>query len=646
MGFLQSWFDDCIARIPEGILPRWLRSVHTLIAVFTVLTLIVHVWLLFSLPKSDVAAWQHPANWPLLAALVIGGIPLVWELISGMIRGVFGADLLAGISILTSLWLQEYLAGAIVVLMLSGGQALEAYAVRNASSVLDALAKRVPSKALRRSGDRWEEIPLSDVVPGDLLLIQPHAICPVDGDVVEGHGNMDESFLSGEPYAVPKTPGSSVISGAINGPSALTIRAVRRVSDSRYAKIMQVMQDSAQRRPKMRRLGDQLGALYTPLALIIAIGAGWLSGDPMRFLAVLVVATPCPLLIAIPVAIIGTISTAARRGIIIKDPAALEQLDLIRVAMFDKTGTLTYGRPLLTQIHSRAPWSDEALLRLLASLEQYSKHPLSSAITQAATERRLVLQDVAEVREEPGKGLLGQVAEHRLEVTSRKALITRQPDSVTYLPPTQSGLECVLLVDEQYAGTFQFRDQPRSDGKNFVNHLGPRHKINRVILISGDRIEEVQHLAQQVGIKEIYASQSPEQKLELVKKETAKAKTFFVGDGINDAPALSAATVGIAFGEGSEITSEAADAVILDNSLERVDELLHLGHRMRRIALQSALGGMLLSMLGMVLAAMGWLPPVAGAMVQEAIDVIAVLNALRTAYPPKNLSDIDATSSS
>lgn len=638
---VQSWFGQRLSKIPTDILPSWMRSVQTMIALFTVSMLIVHVWLRFALKVVENPDWQHPSSWPLLAALLIGGVPLVWELVLAMFRGQFGSDLLAGISIVTSLWLGEYLAGAIVVLMLSGGQALEAYAVRNASSVLDALAKRVPSTALRRDGDRWQEIPLTQVKPGDLLLIQPHAIAPVDGEVVEGHGNMDESFLSGEPYAVPKTPGSGIISGAINGASALTIRATRRVDDSRYAKIMQVMQDSAQRRPKMRRLGDQLGALYTPLALVIAVAAGWLSQDPTRFLAVLVVATPCPLLIGIPVAIIGTISMAARRGIIIKDPATLEQLDLIRVAMFDKTGTLTYGRPILTKIHVSPNWNEAILLRFLASLEQYSKHPLSSAITQAATEQKLVLQDVAEVREEPGKGLLGKIANHRLEVTSRKVLLSRDPTAQSLLPPTQSGLECVLLIDSNYAGTFQFRDQPRTDGRNFVHHLGPRHRIARVILISGDRLEEVQHLANQVGISEIYASQSPEQKLELVRKETAKTKTFFVGDGINDAPALAAATVGIAFGQGSEITSEAADAVILDNSLERVDELLHLGHRMRKIALQSAVGGMLLSIGGMFLAAAGWLPPVAGAMLQEAIDVVAVLNALRTAYPPSSLSDIE-----
>jgi P-type E1-E2 ATPase len=295
----------------------------------------------------------------------------------------------------------------------------------------------------------------------------------------------------------------------------------------------------------------------------------------------------------------------------------------------------------MTDVHETTAWNSETLVRMVASLEQYSKHPLSSAIVNEAKNRKLVLQNVDQVREEPGCGLIGQIAGHSIEVTSRKVLLQRLPDSSSQLPATKSGLECVILIDGNYAGTFQFRDQPRSDGRNFVNHLQPSHGIQRVILVSGDRMEEVKYLAEQVGINEIYASQSPEQKLELVRKETAKNKTFFVGDGINDAPALAAATVGIAFGLGSEITSEAADAVILDNSLERVDELLHLGRRMRRIALQSAVGGMAVSIIGMLLAAMGWLPPVAGALVQETIDVIAVLNALRTAYPPKVLSDLD-----
>ncbi|MEI6270053.1 MAG: HAD-IC family P-type ATPase, partial [Methylococcaceae bacterium] len=281
---------------------------------------------------------------PLLAVLVLGGLPLVYQLIIKLFRGDFGADLLAGLSIITAVILDEYLAGSLVVLMLSGGAALEHYAVRKASSVLEALAKRMPSVAHRKSAEALTDITTEQVIIGDTLLILPHEICPVDGTVLEGSGTMDESYLTGEPYMMSKTIGSVVISGAINGDSALTIRADKLSVDSRYAKIMEVMRSSEQYRPNIRRLGDQLGALYTPLAVIIALAAWMISDDVIRFLAVLVVATPCPLLIGIPVTIISSISLAARREIIIKNPAILETIGTCRTAIFDKTGTLTYGR--------------------------------------------------------------------------------------------------------------------------------------------------------------------------------------------------------------------------------------------------------------------------------------------------------------
>ena len=576
---------------------------------------------------------------PLLAALFVGGGPMIYELIAGMLHGKFGADLLAAVSIVTSLLLGEYLAGSIVVLMLSGGQALEAYAVRNASAVLAALASRVPTSVHRKTDTGEETITLEQVVPGNLLVVYPHEICPVDGTVQSGHGSMDESYLSGEPYLVPKSLGSNVLSGAINGGSVLVITATHLASDSRYAKIMRVMQDSAQQRPSLRRLGDQLGAWYTPLAVAIAILAWWLSGEPMRLLAVLVVATPCPLLIAIPVAVIGSISLAARNSIIIKDPAVLERLDLVRTAMFDKTGTLTYGRPVVTNIVPAAGMDQRRLLQYTASLEHYSKHPLSGAVKNAAEEQHIELLHCLEVHEEPGQGLRGRIDTADVLVTSRKKLAVLYPDAVSQLPPQMPGMECIVAVDGKYAGAIQFRDQPRSEGHSFVQHLGPKHGIARVLLVSGDRLEEVSYLAEKMGISEVYASQSPEQKLEIVRKETALGDTLYMGDGINDAPALTAATIGIAFGQGSEITGEAADVVILDSSLERVDQLLHIGRRMRRIALQSAVGGMLLSIGGMGLACFGFLPPVAGALLQEGIDVLAVLNALRAAAPPKSLTD-------
>jgi heavy metal translocating P-type ATPase len=409
--------------------------------------------------------------------------------------------------------------------------------------------------------------------------------------------------------------------------------------DSRYAKIMQVMRASEQRRPRLRRLGDQLGAYYTPLAVAIALVAWLLSGKATRFLAVLVVATPCPLLIAIPVAIIGSVSLAARRGIIIKDPAVLEKIDTCRTAIFDKTGTLTYGHPQLTEISVASGWDKREVLGLVASLERYSKHPLAGAVVEAARKEKVPMHDITVVSERPGQGLVGTIASREVQITSRKKLLAARPHLEKALPPAAAGMECLAVIDGHYAALFQFRDQPRSDGAPFIHHLGPKHRIQRLMLVSGDRESEVRYLADQVGIRDVLFSQTPEQKLAIVRQETRAANTIFMGDGINDAPALTAATVGIAFGQNSDITAEAAGAVILDSTLEKVDELLHISSRLRRIALQSAVGGMLLSLIGMGVAAAGYLPPVAGAVLQEVIDVLAVLNALRAALPPRSLTD-------
>jgi heavy metal translocating P-type ATPase len=624
----------------QGTKPEAISYWQGGLAIFTLVMIALHLLLRFGLQLANrVILDQAAYDLPLLAALLFAGTPLVLGLLLQLSKGEFGSDLLAGISIVTSIVLGEYLAGALVVLMLSGGQALEAFAVRNASSVLAALARRMPTRAHRKKDGAVADVSLEQVEVGDLVVVFPHEICPVDGTVVEGHGTMDESYLTGEPYVMSKTPGSEVFSGAINGPSALTVRSGKRAADSRYAKIMHVMRESEQRRPRLRRLGDQLGAIYTPLAVAIALVAWAISSDPMRFLAVLVVATPCPLLIAIPVAIIGSISLSARRGIIIKDPAVLEKIDTCRTAIFDKTGTLTYGEPRLTEVVLAAEYTRDEVLRLAAGLERYSKHPLSSAVQQAANAAKLSLPDAAEISERPGEGLRGMLLGKSVRITSRKKLAAQRPDLLPLLPMESSGMECVVLIDEQYAATFRFRDEPRREGESFIRHLKPRHQFNRVMLVSGDRESEVRYLAEHVGIHEVYAGQSPEQKLQLVRTATQQANTVFLGDGINDAPALTAATVGIAFGQGSDITAEAAAAVVLDSSLQKVDEFLHISRRLRAIALQSAVGGMALSLLGMLLATLGYLPPVAGAIAQELIDVLAVLNALRAALPPRALTD-------
>lgn len=583
-------------------------------------------------------------NIPLWVVLGVGGGPLVYQLLRKVLKLQFGADLLAGISIVTAVLLHEYLAGALVVLMLSGGEALESYAVRSASSVLRALAKRMPSIAHKRTGADVVDVPLSEIAIGDTLSIFPHDICPVDGVVIEGRGVMDESFLTGEPFQMSKTPGSTVISGAINGGSALTIRATRPAADSRYAKIMQVMLRAEENKPHMRRLADRLGAWYTPLAVVIALIAWAASGESGRFLAVLVVATPCPLLIAIPVAIIGAISLCARRGIIVKNPAVLETIATCTTAIFDKTGTLTYGRPRLTdQVIATGNDADhdaKHVLGLVASLERYSKHPLAHAILESAKAAGITLHDATEISEPPGEGMRGTVDGHSVRITSRGALAKKPVAGSEALPAHAGGLECFVVIDDRYAATYRFRDEPRSEGVSFIKHLMPRHKFTRLMIVSGDRESEVRYLAEKVGITEVFAEKTPEEKVTIVKAEAAKARTLYVGDGINDAPALMSATVGIAIGQNSDITTESAGVVIMDSSLEKVDEFMHISRRMRRIALQSAIGGMALSVIGMGMASGGLLAPVAGAVAQEIIDVLAILNALRAAMKPKQLSDL------
>jgi heavy metal translocating P-type ATPase len=606
------------------------RATEASIATLALAGILVHLALRYLLAAPR-AVWLFP----LLLTLVVGGMPLLFALSKKLLAREFGSDLLAGMSIVTSVLLGEYLVGVIVILMLSGGTALEQYATRRASSVLDALAKRMPQVAHRKSGDGFADVSLDEIAIGDSLVVFPHEFCPVDGVVIEGHGKMDEAYLTGEPFEISKTPGSAAISGATNGESALTIRAEKLPVDSRYARIMQVMRETEQRRPRLRRLGDMLGAWYTSLAVAVALLAWVMSGESHRFLAVLVIATPCPLLLAIPVAVIGAISLSARRGIIIKNPAVLEQIGQCRALIFDKTGTLTYGRPSLSEIVCSASFRAEDVLRLAASLELYSKHPLAGAILDAARKEKLSLGAVSEISERPGEGLRGTVDGRKVLITGRAKIA----EQVGALPPAERGLECLVFVDAAFAAAFRFHDAPRRDSRPFLDHLKPRHGVRKVILVSGDRESEVRSLAEKVGITEAHFSKSPEEKVEIVRSETGREKTLFVGDGINDAPAMLAATVGVALGVSSDITSEAADAVVLDASLGKVDELVHIGRRMRQIALQSAIGGMVLSILGMFAASFGYLPPIGGAIAQEAIDLAVVLNAVRVALPFDALTD-------
>lgn len=566
---------------------------------------------------------------PLLIAIIIGGIPSLFYILWKLIKGDLGADLLAAIALVTAVILQQYFAAVLIILMIASGQTLEAYAMRKASSVLLALAERMPAFVHHKIANNIEDVPLQNIKIGDVVVVYPHETCPVDGIVIEGSGSMDESYLTGEPYHISKAPGAFVLSGAINGETVLTVRTEKSSADSRYAAIVEVLQEAEQKRPTIRRLGDQIGAIFAPLTLIIAFGTWYFTGDAIRFLAVLVIATPCPLLIAIPITIISAISLAAKQAIIIKDPTVLERLPTCRTAIFDKTGTLTYGKPTLTNILTTNNIDSNFILQQVASLERYSKHPLATAILQAAKQNKLPLIDATSISEKPGQGLSGVVAGNKIQVTHRKKLLMLHPEFENQIPETASGLECIILWNDNYAATFRFHDVPRADSKPFIHHLEPYHQFRKIMLVSGDRESEVDYFGKLLNLTELHASQTPEQKLLLVRAETKKAPTLFMGDGINDAPALTAATVGIAFGQYSNVTAEAAGAVIMENTFKKVDGLIHLSLEIRKIALQSAIGGMALSVIGMGFAAMGFISPVMGAILQEVIDVLAIINALR-----------------
>ena len=609
----------------------WLRTspAHRPVTVLASITILVALVMRFA----GVGHWSAI----LLGGVLVCGVPLFYGLVREIARGNFSVDLLALISVITSLLLHQYWVAAIVILMLSGGKTLEDYATGKASSVLGALAKRMPQTAhVVDTAGASRDIAVEAVAIGNEVLLYPHEICPIDGIVLAGSGSMDESYLTGEPFEIAKAPGSTVLSGAINGSTLLRLRATSVASNSRYAQIVGVLHESERSRPRMRRLGDRLGGWYTPLAVAAAALSWGLSGHAERFLAVLVIATPCPLLIAIPVAIISAISVAARRGIVVKDAAVLENISTCKALIVDKTGTLTYGKPLLTEILCEDPNDRHLLLQLAASIEMYSKHPLARALLDAAVKEGIALAQATEISEAQGSGLRGRVQGHSIWITGRNKL----PQTLAArLPPSAAGLECIVVMDDRVASVFRFEDQPRQDTRPFLDHLAPMHHIDQVTLLSGDRLAEVALFATRMNIEHVHGGMSPEDKVKVVRDITRRTKTIYIGDGINDAPAMLNATVGIALGVNSEITSEAAGAVILESSLKGVDELMHIGARMRRIALQSAVGGMSLSILGMLAASLGLLSPIQGALLQEGIDLLTIMNSLRMILPAASLSD-------
>ena len=611
----------------EYLKTKW----QLILSIASVASLIIHYFAKFVLKIEE--------DYSLILVLLIGGIPLLIQIFLKIIKGNLGADLIAFMALILAIYLHENVAGVLIILMLASSQALEEFASHRASFVLEALAQRMPTIAHLKSENNFLDTEISKIKIDDLVAVFPHEICPIDGEIVEGRGSMDESYLTGEPYRISKTIGSKVLSGAINGESLFVIKTEKLPADSRYGRIMEVMQQAKEQRPEIRKLADKIGAIFAPITIFIASASYFFTHDLTNFLAVLTIATPCPLLIAVPIAIISAISISARQGIIIKDARILEKLSICTTAIFDKTGTLTYGEPNISEIIALDEFSENEILQKTASLERYSRHPLAGSILKEAQKRNLLLLDAQNIAEKPGFGMIGNIGDKEIIITSRKKIHEFQPSKIP-LPELTEGMECIIIINKKVAGILHFRDLERPESKSFINHLAPNHNFKKIILLSGDRASEVNYLAKKLGINNYFSSQSPEQKLEIVKKETQNAPTLFMGDGINDAPALMLASVGIAFGQGNNITSESSGAVILESNLLKVDELLHISIFTRKIILQSAIGGMIFSIVGMILASFGWVSPAQGAIAQQIIDAIAIVNALRLTFVKNIHSDL------
>lgn len=562
-------------------------------------------------------------------AFAMGTLPVLVLLIAEMIRslrqGAFGLDLIAALAMAAGLAMGEPLAANIVGLMYAGGQYLEDYAHRRAGAEMTALLARQPRTALRHHAGALTEIPIEQIAVGDLLLIRRGAVLPVDGVLASPIAMLDTAALTGEPMPVRVAEGETMVSGCANAGDAFDLRATTDAAASTYAGIVRMVQAAADSRAPMARLADQWSLGFLAVTLILAGGAWAITGEAQRALAVLVIATPCPLILAVPVALLAGLSRTAKLGVLVKSAAVLEAMARIRVLVMDKTGTITAGAPALTAMAG----TDEAL-RLAASLDQASEHPIARALVAAARARGLTLGVPEEVREVPGEGLTGLVEARAVAVGGPAwiASLTGQPN----LPPPggapAGALLCGVALDGAAAATLVFADQLRPDAIATVAMLRS-DGIARIILASGDAAAPVQAAAQAVGADSAHARQSPADKVALIAAARADGPVLMLGDGLNDAPALAAADVGVAVATKGGAAAEAADAVLLVDGLARLAGTLRAARRARAIALQSVTVGIGLSTLGMLAAAFGYLSPVQGAILQEVIDAAVILNALR-----------------
>lgn len=605
-----------------------------------------------------------------LVGLILTALPVLWQTLRGMLRGHFAADIVAALAIITAIILNEPLPGLIVVLMQTGGEALERYAEGRASAAVRALEEEAPRIAHRivpashlpdddtpagitaarsaleesESAVTIDDIPTEEIAVGDLLLIRPGEMVPCDGLVVAGRSLVDASRLTGEPIPIDAQPGTDLMSGSLNGNAPLTLRATRLTRESQYARIVELVRTAQASKAPIQRLADRYAVWFTPLTLAVAGAAFLLSGDPMRILAVLVVATPCPLILATPVAVIGGINSAARRQIVIRSGTALEQLGRVDVGIFDKTGTLTVGIPEVDDVVPAPGFDERELLRLAAGVEQNSGHLLARTIVAEALARGIEIPPARNVREAAGRGVSGIVEGRHVAIGSRQYLAEiaaedeiADPAAPRYRPGpaagahTAPGLVSYIAIDGVDAGRIEYADRLRPGLAPLFEEFRELG-LERELLLSGDHEEHVQQVAREVGIPEAYGELLPQEKVRVVNELEAEGHTtLMVGDGINDAPALSSATVGIALaGHGGGITAEAADVVILVDDLSRVADAIRISRGTLRIARQSIWVGLGLSGAAMIFAALGYIPPVVGAFIQEAIDVAVIVNAIRT----------------
>ncbi|WP_295693756.1 heavy metal translocating P-type ATPase [Lapillicoccus sp.] len=588
------------------------------------------------------AAWLVSASTPArvlwIAGTLLGlGFSIFWTL-GAIRRRTPSVDIIAVLALAGALAVNEPFAGAMITVMLASGQFLEARADVRARRELSLLVERAPRTARRLVGGGVVEVTVEEVVIGDLLLVGTGQIVPVDGRL-SSTATLDESALTGEALPVERSPGDDVRSGVVNAGAPLELVATAAAAESTYAGVVRLVQQAQASSAPFVRTADRFAVLFVPLTLLLA-GASWLlSGDPVRAVAVLVVATPCPLLLAAPIAIMSGLSRAAHIGVVIKGGGALERLAGGRVMLFDKTGTLTQGRPMLADVVTAGDHLADEVLRLAASLDQVSAHVLASAIVTGAIRRGLLLEMPTDVREVQGYGLEGRVGDHRVKVGKASWIVGDAASTwvrqVRRRADLDGSLTVFVAVDDEPAGVFLLEDAIRPDAPRMVRALREAG-ISRVVLVTGDRADIADMVGRIIGVDTVLAECDPADKLAAIERESANGATIMVGDGINDAPALAAAGVGVALAaRGATASSEAADVVLTIDRIDALADAILIARRSKRIALQAVLVGMGLSLVAMGVAAVGLLPPAAGAIVQEVIDVLAIGIALRAVLPGK-----------